>query len=215
MKKLHTIFLLSIWSLFFQLTLQATPPNLTIFSEDAQPFTVTLNGEKFNETPTSKVEIPNLTTGKYRLYITFTDTNLPPVARNIQIGGTELYTYAIRKSTSGEYFAHLYEKAIVKETSTATETSFSTEEEDNFEISDSSELENDTDFSTSTDNEYQEENNTEYSSDDEYQDEYGTDETADYAEYEEEETEKKGTIKGQFTLLTIKFGKGKKKKKKD
>lgn len=84
--------------------------DVTIFSGDGKKFTVTFNGMKINETPSSNVVATNLNTDWVKAIIEFEDATIPPIKKNIlQIKGPtnkdnhpETVVYEL-KEKKGEY----------------------------------------------------------------------------------------------------------------
>jgi len=80
-----------------------------VFSEAGENFTVFLNGEKKNNSPTSNVKIQGLTSEFYQARIDFEDPMLKDFAEGnfaVQLGSE--FTYIVKKNKKGEYVLRYY-----------------------------------------------------------------------------------------------------------
>ena len=84
--------------------------DLTIFSEDAQKFTVTINGEVMNDEPRANVKIENTEHDYCQIIIAFENQDIPPIKKKAllisdpgqQTGIPVSTVYRIKKK-KGEY----------------------------------------------------------------------------------------------------------------
>jgi len=74
------------------------------FSEQLYPFTIFMNGVKYNEIPDQNVKIVGLNSGLYNIKIVFADQNLGEISRTIELLNGLERTFVIkeREITSGE-----------------------------------------------------------------------------------------------------------------
>lgn len=98
---------LFILSLSFGLNLVAQNSNLTIFSEDGNPFYVILNGIRQNEQPETNVRVDNLINEYYSIKLIFGDENLPAIERKVLMvvdadANKGEVTYKIKRTKKGE-----------------------------------------------------------------------------------------------------------------
>ena len=84
------------------------PSNIIIFSEDAYPFYVIMNGIKHNQKAQTNVAILNLTSPVYKTKIIFEDKTIPSISKNIYTKEGLEVTYRIRKNRKGENVLRYY-----------------------------------------------------------------------------------------------------------
>lgn len=62
--------------------------NLVMFCNEAEPFTLILNGERINQTPQTRVKVENLTVKKYQTKIIFSNPRVKEANTVITFFGT-------------------------------------------------------------------------------------------------------------------------------
>lgn len=85
--------------------------NLTVFSDEGEPFTLVLNGEKYNTSPQTNIRVEELPNPYYSCKIIFENKAIPQISKNIQLTDANAIpqdvTYRIKKS-GAKYVLRFY-----------------------------------------------------------------------------------------------------------
>jgi hypothetical protein len=104
MKQLFTLFV----STALSLTAMSQTANLVVYSENGEQFTLLINGEKKNESPTTNVKVGGLTAEWYQARIDFSDAKLADFNSNIGVKPGLETTYIVKVNKKGEYVLRYY-----------------------------------------------------------------------------------------------------------
>jgi len=119
---MKSIYILSLFIAAFT-ALNAQKANTVIFSEGGEKFTVYLNGEQKNDTPTSNVKIKDLTSEFYQCKIVFEDMTMGVVLlKNFALQFGMETTYVVKMTKKGQYALRYYTGTPIGEDRTAEET---------------------------------------------------------------------------------------------
>lgn len=76
MKLMKRYFLLLACTFFFAAAFSQRINNLVVFSNEGEPFTLIMNGERYNETPQTRVRVTGLTLKEYQVRLIFKNPKL-------------------------------------------------------------------------------------------------------------------------------------------
>jgi hypothetical protein len=98
---LFSVFMLFIFSVVRAQDAALGPGTVTLYSEDGENFTLYLNGEQRNATPSSRVVVSNFAEVPVSFRVVFQDATLPELKRNGMRQGTNCL-FSIEKNKKGE-----------------------------------------------------------------------------------------------------------------
>ncbi|MBS1742949.1 MAG: DUF4476 domain-containing protein [Bacteroidetes bacterium] len=114
MKKLFLLFTFAIPSFLFA----QTTGNLTVFSEDGDPFFLVLNGERQNAKPQTNIRVEELPQPYYSAKIIFADSTIATISKNLQITDFDNkmmdVTYRVKKDKNNKAKIAPYSSIEVK-----------------------------------------------------------------------------------------------------
>ena len=80
---------------------QAQRSNFVIFSEKNDPFTLVINGQQINSSPTVNLKVSDLESGQYALRVVFNNPGIPGYEEVIFINSGNEVTYALQRDQYG------------------------------------------------------------------------------------------------------------------
>lgn len=104
-------------------TAKSQTASSVIFSEGGEKFTVYLNGEQKNDSPSSNVKIKDLSSEFYICKVVFEDRNLGEVVmKNFALEYGMEYTYVVKMTKKGQYALRFYNTAPASDSRTVDAT---------------------------------------------------------------------------------------------